>query len=359
MKSIYKITLVLLLLPLIASANPIKKKHEKNRVIKKEFSVNADAKVALNNRYGNLNITTWNKNKVEIEVTITVKGNDLDAVEDRLSSIDVMFNATKSLVEAETIFEKNKSSWSWWKKSRNINYKINYVVKMPKSNAVDLDNDYGNIYLGDLDGKADINCDYGKISVGDLTASNNNINLDYCSTSSIAFMKSGSLNVDYSKITIDKTESVKVNADYSGVKLGEVQNVDFNADYGSISIDAADNVQGNSDYASMRFGTIKKNLNIDTDYGSLSVKNLARGFQSVDIDGQYAGIRIGIDPNAVFNFEIDLQYAGFSRNNDKMEFFKSISKSTKKYYQGKYGKGNTNSKIRIKSQYGGVSIKEN
>ena len=359
MKSIYKITLLFLLLPLVATANTDKKKHEKSRVIKKEFSVNSDAKVDLNNRYGNLNITTWNKNKVEIEVTITVKGNDLDDVQERLANIDVEFNASSSLVEAKTIFEKERKSWSWWKSSKNINYKINYVVKMPKSNSVDLDNDYGSIYLSDLDGKADINCDYGKIDVGELSANNNNINLDYCSNSVIDFMRSGNVNVDYSKIAIDKTENVKVNSDYSTVKLGTTKNVDFNSDYGSISINEATNVNGNSDYASMRFGTIRKNLKIDTDYGSISVKNLAKGFESVDIDGQYAGIRIGVDADAVFNFEIDLQYAGFSRNNDKMEFFKSISKSTKKYYQGKYGKGTTNSKIRIKSQYGGVSIKEN
>ncbi len=359
MKSIYKITFLLLLLPLITSANTDKKKHEKSKVIQKEFSVNADAKVSLKNKYGNLNITTWNKNKVEIKVTITVKGDDLDDVEERISNIDVEFNASSNFVEARTNFEKERKNWSWWKKSKNINYKINYVVKMPKSNAVDLDNDYGSIYLDNLDGKADINCDYGKIIVGELAANNNNINLDYCSNSNIDFMKSGNVNVDYSKITIDKTQNVKVNADYSTVKLGDTQNVDFNSDYGSISINEADNVNGNSDYASMRFGTIRKNLNIDTDYGSITVKNLSKGFESVDITGQYAGIRIGVDPDAVFSFEIDLQYAGFSRDNDKIEFFKSISKSTKKYYEGKFGKGNTNSKIRIKSQYGGVSIKEN
>lgn len=359
MKYLYKIILVLLLLPFMVSGNTIKKKYEKSRVIKKEFSVNSDAKVALNNRYGNLNITTWSKNRVEIEVTITVKGNDMDDVVERLSTIDVVFNTSKSLVQAETIFEKRTSSWSWWKKSKNMNYQINYVVKMPKSNSVDLDNDYGSIYLTDLDGKADINCDYGKISVGDLSARENSINLDYCSSSSITYMKSGNVNVDYSKITVDETEKVNVNADYSTVKLGKTRNVDFNSDYGAITINEADDVNGNSDYASMRFGEIRKNLTIDTDYGSISVKNLAKGFESVDINGQYAGIKIGVAPGAVFNFEIDLQYAGFSRDNDNIEFFKSISKTTKKYYEGKYGKGNTNSKIKIRSQYGGVSIRKN
>jgi hypothetical protein len=359
MKSIYKITFLFLLFPLITSANIDDKKHEKSKIIKKEYKVNADAKVSINNRYGNLNITTWDKNRVEIEVTIIVKGDDLDRVEDRLAGIDVEFEASSNLVYAKTFLKKEKSNWSFWKKSKNLSYQINYKVKMPKTNDVDLDNDYGSIFMGDLSGKADINCDYGKITVGELSASNNNINLDYCSLSNIDYMKSGNVNVDYSKLTIEESENIKANADYSTIKFGKTGNIDFNIDYGSISIDEATDVNGNSDYASMRFGTIYKNLTIDTDYGAISVKRLAKDFESVVIDGQYAGIKISVDEDAVFVFELDLQYAGFKYDKDKVDFNKKISKSTKKYYEGKYGKGNSNSRIKIKSQYGGVSIKEN
>ncbi len=195
--------------------------------------------------------------------------------------------------------------------------------------------------------------------MGELFGNNNNINLDYCSSSSIAFMKSGSINVDYSKITIEESENLKVNADYSTLKFDKIGDLNFNADYGSIAIDEATNVNGNADYVSMRFGTIKKNLIIDTDYGAISVKRLVKGFESVKIDGQYAGIKIAVDSNAVFDFELDLQYASFKGEDDKMEFYKKISKTTKKYYEGKFGKGNSNGSIVIRSQYGGVSIKEN
>lgn len=359
MKSIYKITLLFLLIPLITTANTDKKKHEKNKVIKKEFSVNKDAKVSLNNRYGNLNITTWDKNRVEIEVTITVKGDDLDAVEDKLSSIHVDFNANASYVEAETIFGDKKNSWSWWKKSKNMNYKINYVVKMPKTNSIDLDNDYGTIYLDEISGKANINCDYGKIIVGELLASNNRINLDYCATSTINYMKSGDLNIDYSKLNVNTSEKLRVNADYSTIKLEKTKSADFNCDYGSISIDDVEDINVNSDYVSVRLGIVRKNMDIDADYGSISVKNLAKDFENATINAQYTGVRIEVDSDAVFNFEIDLQYASFKRDNDKIEFYESNSKSTKKYYKGKYGKGNTGSTLKIKSQYGSVSIKEN
>mgnify|MGYP000424535278 CR=1 FL=1 len=357
MKAIYKITLLILLFPLIALANNDGKKHEKSKRLKKEYKVNSDAKLSIDNRYGNLNITTWKKNNIEIEVIITVKGDDLDRVEEKLDNIDVEFEASSNLVYAKTIFGKEQKSWSFWKRNNNLSYKINYNVKMPKTNSADLSNDYGNISLGDLMGKANINCDYGKISIGELSANNNDINLDYCSLSTIVYMKGGNLNADYSKITIEESESLKANIDYSTLNIEKAGNVNFNADYGSISIDEATNVVGNSDYVGMHFGTIKKNLKIDTDYGAISVKRLVKGFENVNIDGEYAGIRIGVDADASFEFELDLQYAGFKRDDDKIEFFKKISKSTKKYYQGKFGTGKSNSRINIRSQYGGVSIK--
>jgi len=359
MKSIYKTVLLFLLIPLIASAHVDDKKHEKSRIIKKEFKVSTDAKLNIKNSYGNLNITTWDKKRVEIEVTITVKGDDVDSVKEKLERIDVEFESSLNFVSAITKFEKGKNRWSFWKKNNNLNFQINYRIKMPKTNDADLDNDYGSIFLSDLSGTANINCDYGKISIGELSAENNSINLDYCSASNVVFMKSGNLDLDYSKITIENSGTLKVNADYSALKFEKIEDIDFNADYGSITIDEALNVNGNSDYVSMRFGTIRKNLKIDTDYGAISVKRLVKDFESVNIDGEYAGIRINVDQDAVFNFELNLQYASFKRNEDNIEFYKKISKSSKKYYEGKFGKGNSDSSIKINSQYGGVSIKEN
>lgn len=360
MKPIYRIAFLLLFIPFFTNANTGDKKHEKTKTIKKVYNVNSNAKVALNNRYGDFNITTWDKNRVEIEVIISVKGDDLDEVESKLNSIKIEFNASKSLVEAQTIFNEKKSSWSsWWGKSKNTNYKINYIVKMPKTNSVDLNNDYGSIYLGNLTGKAIINCDYGKISIGKLSAVNNEINLDYCSSSSISSMKSGSINIDYSKLTIDNSENIKLNADYSTIKFDKAGEIDFNLDYGSITINDSERINGNSDYVTLRFGTVRKELIIDTDYGSLTVKKLIKGFSKVDITGQYTGIKIGVEEGNSFNFEIDLQYSSFKRDEDKVEIFKSITKSTKKYYEGTYGKGKTNSILNVNSQYGSVRIEEN
>ena len=363
MKSIYKLALLALFIPTLAFGftHAKKPKHEKSKTVKKEFSVNSDAKLSVHNKYGNLNITTWDQNTIDIQVVITVKGDDLDDVKERLDDIDIEFESNAGMVEAKTIFENNRnSSWSWWRRNnrKNMSMKINYTIKMPKSNSVNLNNDYGNIYLDEIDGKASVNCDYGKIEIGKLNNDSNSINMDYCGSSNIDFMKNGSVNADYSKLTIEKAGKIDANIDYTTLKIEDAEAVDFNADYGGVTVNKANSIRGNSDYTNIRLGSIAKRITVDSDYGSVVVKKLEAGFESVNIETQYASVKINVDPSAAFNFEINTQYAGFKTDLDPIQFFKKITKTTKRYYEGKYGPGSNGGTIKIRSQYGGVSIEQ-
>lgn len=356
-KSIFKLALLLFIIPQIGFANVGGDlKQEKSKTIKKEFKVDSDATVDIENKYGDVTVTTWDRNQVEITVIITVKGNSLSTIEKRLDGIDVQFSGSASYVKAKTIIEK--SGWSLWGSSSNVSYQINYTVKMPASNNVKLNNDYGSIVLDELNGEANINCDYGKLIIGSLNNLRNEINIDYCSGSTINYMKNGSINADYSKLTVDKAYDLSVNADYSTLNFGKVNGIDFNGDYGSINVDEANNMVANTDYVSVRIGTIRNNLKLDSDYGSIKIAELANGFNSADINGQYTGISIGIKSNNKFQFTVDLSYAGFSYDDDQVDMYKSIEKSSKKYYEGVYGKGSSKSKLSIKSQYGSVKLKD-
>ncbi len=353
---LYKLLFFFLLFTTALFAND--KKHEKSKSIHKTFTVNKNATLYVQNKYGNVHVNTWNENRIQIDIKITVKGDNLSSVEKKLSAINIQFEATPNLVEARTIIEKSKSSWSWWGNS-NTNYKINYFVKMPITNNADLNNQYGNIELDKLEGKSNINCDYGKIQIDQLRNETNTINLDYCGSSEINFIKAGNLSVDYSKLSIKKSDYLKANADYSTLKFGETDTVFFNSDYGSISVNEASNITGNSDYASVKIGTLKKNLKIDSDYGSIKVENINKGFEIININGSYAGIKLGASSDNNFIFTVDVSYAGFKYPETYVTLFKSIKKTSKKYYEGTFGKENPNSKITIKSRYGGVSLKLN
>ena len=90
-------TLVLLVAPLVLMANDgkIKGKHTREKTIKKEFNVNSDALLKVSNSYGNLNITSWNENRVLIEVHIKTNGNNLDKVQKKIGRYHCGFRGNK------------------------------------------------------------------------------------------------------------------------------------------------------------------------------------------------------------------------------------------------------------------------
>ncbi len=356
---LFKLTLLFLLIPCITHGNSTEIKQEKTKTINKTFTVKKDATVSVDNKYGNITIATWNKKEVAIEVTITVKGNNEDRIEERLENITVEFDANESAVFAKTILEKSRNSWSFWNQNRNISHQINYEIKMPVSNNVNLDNDYGSIFIDNLDGNADINCDYGNITVAALNGENNFINLDYCNNSNIEFMKKGDVSLDYSKISINNSESLDLNADYTTAIIGKTNTISYNADYGAVTIKEANDIEGNSDYTNIKFGLVKNSVNVEVDYGAIKIDELAPSFKNVSIESQYAAVKIYVNPSTSFNFEIDLKYANLNGEKDKIKYTTKSQKPTKKYYKGSFGDTNNSSFLKIETQYGGVTIKKN
>ncbi|MFP2996698.1 hypothetical protein ABN763_12345 [Spongiivirga sp. MCCC 1A20706] len=358
---LFKSLLIALLIPVFAFSydGGWKGRYTKEKKIKKEYTVSPNATLKINNSYGHVNVTSWNENRIVIEVHVKTNGNNEEKVQRKLEEIDVNFEASNNLVSARTIFNKDKgSSWWKWTKNNNVNMQINYTVKMPVTNDANLNNDYGSISLDKIEGVATISCDYGKITLGELMADGNYLNFDYTSKSTIAYMKSGKINADYSGFTLDKAESVVINADYTQSAVENVKKVEYNCDYGSLKVKEVNDFKGTGDYLTTRLGTVHGDVSIRSDYGSVKIEKMDSDAGNIDIRSDYTGIRIGYAPDYHFDFELTLEYAGVSGDDDDFEYIRKVSKSSDKFYSGYYGKQNSGNKVIINSEYGGIKFEK-
>lgn len=353
----YNIALILLLLPLVLFANHDKNKYKKEKTITKQFDVSANATLKVNNSYGNLNVITWNENRIEFVIKITTSGKNEEKVQKKLDEITIDFEGSLNMVSAKTIFNKNKSK-SWWKwgKNDNVNMTINYIVKMPITNNVDLSNDYGSINLDRLEGQAIINCDYGKITTKELLGDNNRITFDYTNNCFFEYIKSAKINADYSGFTISKANKIDLVADYTKSKIEIVEDVNYNCDYGALTVDKVNNIEGKGNYLTVRLGDIYKNLSIIADYGSIRVDRLTKNAQNVTINSDYVGIKIGYDSEYAFDFDVDLQYGSLKDNDDALQFTNKNVRTTSKNYSGYHKSQGSGNLMKINSEYGSITL---
>ncbi|WP_224491050.1 hypothetical protein [Robertkochia flava] len=355
---LFKLAFIGLVLPqmILAKADPdFKGKYTKEKTIKKEFKVNADALLKIDNSYGNLYITTWKENRTVIEVHIKTNSNSEDKAEKKLDEINVTFDASPSAVSAKTIFEK--SGWNWnWGNGNNVSMEINYTIKIPVTNKVDLSNDYGSINLDRIDGKAQISCDYGKLILGDLNADGNELRFDYTNDSEINFIKSGNISADYSSYTVTDAGTLKVNADYTKSNIGKVNKLTYSCDYGSMKVADAGVIEGNGDYLTARFGRVNGGLILGSDYGSITVDEITGG--DISLKADYTNMKLGYNPNYSFDFVIDLSYARVKGDDNEFNYKIQREKNSQNYYEGSYGSTGKN-QLSIQSDYGSVEFRKN
>ncbi|MRI00318.1 hypothetical protein GH721_07180 [Kriegella sp. EG-1] len=351
------IALLIFALPMMLTAHEheLKGKYIKEKTIKKEFNVNSDALLKIKNSYGNLNITSWNENRVLIEVHIKTSGNNEAKVQRKLEEINVDFENSSSLVSARTVFGSKSSSWGWNWTNNNVNMQVNYSIKLPVKNSVHLNNDYGSIIIDRIDGHAKINCDYGRLEIGELRGRNNELNFDYTSNSSIEYMNSGTIKADYSGFTLEKTNDIRLDADYTNATFKAMKNLIYDCDYGKLEVNKANSITGNGDYFNVRLGTIHGSIDINADYGQIKIEEMAADAGDVSIESDYTGVKLGYNTDYNFDFELDLDYGGFS-GKDKLEINISNEKSTSKYYKGYHGQPNSGNTISISSDYGSITF---
>ncbi len=355
---LYKILAIILLLPALSFChNDLNGKHTKEKKISKDFKVSKNATLKIENSYGNIDISTWDRNEISIEVYIKTNGNDAEKVQEKLDDINVEFNQNSSGVSAKTYFSRENRSWwsSLFNSSNNVNMEINYVVRAPETNNVNLNNDYGGIFIDKLTGNAQISCDYGKIDITELWGDRNLLNFDYSRNSHFGFIKNAEINADYSDYEVEEAEILKVNADYTNSKIKKVAQLDFDCDYGSISVDKVKKLVGNGDYLSTKIGRVFTSLDLNIDYGNAKIEKIIKGAKTIKIDSDYAGIKIGYDREHAFNFNVESSY-GSVKGLEGLEVQKRNQQSTKTSVSGYHLSQNNGSNIQINTSYAGVQF---
>lgn len=339
-----------MLIPILSFSNNDESSFVKQKVINKAYFVKPDAIINIDNSYGNIIITTWDEDKIELDILIKVSGDNEKWVNKRIDDIDVKIEAFTNLVTAKTIIGES----GFYNNGNSNSMEINYVIKIPKSGGMKLNNKYGNIFSSDILGNVDIICKYGKIVLGKLNGNSCKIELGYCPKSTIEFIKIGNIDARYSVLTISEAIYLNLDSNYTDIIVGDCQNLVYDSNYGKLKFNKVNKINGSGNYMSLNIGEISNNLKIETHYSKITIGSISEKANNIDIDAGYSDLSIGFDVNYPFDFDLSTKYGNIKLDSEFEFYNKEITNSTKQY-NGFYKKKEVN-KLSISSMYGNISI---
>jgi len=349
MKRHYKILILFILIPFLGFSND-DTNISKQKNIKKTYIVNSNAGIDIDNKYGNISVSTWDEDKVDLDITIKVTGGNENWVNEKLNTIDVDITALKSMVTAVTQIGNSTNKG----RGSSNSFEINYVIKIPKNGTVKLMNKYGNITTMSIEGATDISCKYGKVTLGKLNNATNRLNIEYCQNSSIDYMKNGTVEARYSGLKINDSGNINFDAKYTDLIVADAQNIKYDADYGNLKFQKVNSFSGSGNYLTVSVAEVSSNLSINTNYSKVTIGSLNEKANNVNINSGYTDISLGYNYNYAFDFDINTKYGGI-KNGDDLEINVSEVKNNSKSISG-YHKKKGQNKVIINSNYGNVSL---
>ena len=349
MKKHYKILILFILIPFLGFSND-DTFISKQKNIKKTYIVNSNAGIDIDNKYGNITVSTWDEDKIDLDITIKVTGTNETWVNERLSSIDVDITALKAMVTAIT----STGNSTYKSKGSSNSFEINYVIKIPKNGTVKLNNKYGNISALSLESTTDITCKYGKVTIGKLNGASNRFEIGYCQNSSIDYIKSGTIEARYSGLKINDAGNINLDTNYTDVTIAQGQNINYDCNYGTFKFQKINSFIGNGNYITIVVGEIVKNFSFDGNYSKINVDAMNEKANNVTINSGYTNVSLGYNVNYPFDFDISTKY-GSIKSDVNLEISINESKSNTKRISGYYKKKGQN-KVAVNSNYGNVSL---
>ena len=223
--------------------NPIQKK--KNII--KTYSVDSKDRLTISNQHGDVKVELWDKNEIKVDITITGYGTSESKAQELIDNVEITDKRETGKISFKTFIDSDNNNWSWgnnwsWngkKDDENCNcpkgkkgVEINYMIYMPRTNALSVSNKYGKTIIPQFEAPLKITSNYGSFTSDRLKGIDKDIFVQY-GTSNIKQMDDGDLFIAYSKLTIDKADNLKLRNNYGSVTLDDINNLDGTFQYSS------------------------------------------------------------------------------------------------------------------------------
>ncbi len=325
------------------------------------YKVLETALFEIENKYGDVNITTWDQNQIEIKATVTFGHWDKKIAKEKIKCIQIKTSNTPSYVSATTEFACNVSVKGNYKKSNEdqLGVKVNYEVKIPSYGNLIARNKYGNIILGTLGGNTNINLKYGALVANILKSNSNILDLSYSAGTRIQLANNLSIeDADYSSITIENAKTVIFNTDYTDIKMNKVEQIlSSNMDYGNLEINEINCLTFSANYSNLKINLLHECLNLDIDYGSYEINQTNDQFDKIKVDARYSDGKLKINPNASFKAYTQNKYSKTTLSSNIKAKTENSTHTSQQIYAEYNPSGCLCSIIDIESRYGNITIK--
>jgi len=323
---------------------------DKEKRITKSYQVNNDVRLSIKNKFGTVEISTWDKKQIDVEVVVIVRKSSESAAQDLLDRIQIDINdkSPSSYIGFSTEIGRGSSSRG------DDSFEINYRVSMPAKNPLDLANKHGDVYISDFEGELNLRVAHGKVKAENLKGKSE-IDLSFGS-GRIKSMASGFLDIQhYNRLAIEQLGDIKIDIQHSSLTADEGGRIRIDCQHSNVDFGRIVEVEGDFQHSDFVIDEVEERVVLDVQHMDLDIYKINKGFKRIDIDASFTDVNLNIDRTASGQIDAQVQFGDLKYRGEGFDFSYVEKKTNQSYFKGKFG-GGSGGIINLQGQHGNFKL---
>ncbi|WP_375415777.1 hypothetical protein [uncultured Hymenobacter sp.] len=279
---------------------------EQRRAVLRRFAVPTGGRpLALDARYGQVQLTVWNKAEIRVEAELVGRAETPAGARQVLDALGVQFldydAHTGGGVAVASQFGPALRGGS----GAGRRYEVNYRIWLPATTSLRLAAAFCEVSIsGDLRGPTDLAVDYGTLRTSRLDGPQNQVRISN-GDCAIAYARQASFDARFARLQLDEGRRVDLRNNYSDISIGTVEELTIHSKYGDVALGQVQRLRGESGYSRFRVEHLSQELDMDVLYSpDFEVRGFGPDFRQVTLDGGFSTIRLGFAEAPGFEFDV-------------------------------------------------------
>jgi hypothetical protein len=327
------------------------------RQISRSFRISNTMTVDISNKYGKVEIISWNVDSVKFIIDMRIRSKDKQKLEKLRQSVDFEFIPGPYYIMARTRFGDSGAdvfkdivdiAGSYLSSSNSVT--INYTVMIPEWAPLKIENKFGDVYFDNLHGPLNLTLSYGDLKGGRLNG-RSEVKLT-SGDGDVGYIKDGQMFVSYGNMHIGETGRLIVQSRSSNVTIDKASNLQLDSRRDKIYLNDIVSLSGSSYFSAISVTSLEHDLTFAGRYGEFTLFNIKRSFALINFSSEFTDLIFTFEKPMAFNFELTHhQDAVFMYPKSYATLKTSVLDAENKLFNtsGTFGAGSRDSEVIIKA----------
>lgn len=294
---------------------------EYTRTILKSIPVDGKAALSIDNRFGDVSVSLWEKNEFRVQIVISASSEEADKASRALNAVQIDESRDGNTILFKTLidkdFEKSQehdkgnstttttsgdakikgltTSWSVSRKQSGPLLSITYRIQMPKGNGLTIKNSFGNTTIPDFWAPLSVNSKFGDVSGAALNSLSTRIKAAFGNVT-IRELQNGNVDMSFGDLDIHRGNVLRIEQSYGKLNIGEINRVDAKTSYGRALI-----------------GLINQHGTFKTSFAEqFQVSKIGPATEHVDVDSKYSSVVLPMQSTPNCDFDVTVTNSQFN-----------------------------------------------